>query len=244
MSQDALRSQSEFKLELDYYRSLSGLEAEATYALLGRVSSYDVLDGSYSEYGSRDAVSRIVQIPESPPGVDVNWNIIKALASISVTWFINQVREDGEMDYKRIPGGSYENFGNFNYGAVAAAFGFSEQAALRAAGFVQTMTDTKRMLKGGHVSDAMRYGVEHAFDFLKEPPYGDQVVDQKMIKLGILYYKSVFLNVYDKNNLDKYRRDLFWSMRNEENAALIDALVYGSKVTKEVVGSIFKSAFN
>lgn len=244
MSQDAPEGQSEFKLQLDYYRSLSGLEAEATYALLGRVSTYDMLGGSYPEYGSRDAVSRIVQIPESPPGVDINWNIIRAMTSVSVTWFINQVREDGEMDYKRMPGGSYENFGNFNYGAVAAAFGFSEQAALRAAGFVQTMTDTKRRLKGGSASDAMRYGVEHVFDFLKKPPYGDQLVGQEMIKLAILYYNKVFFTVYDKSNLDKYRRDLFWSMRNEENSALIDALVYGSKITKEVVGSIFKSAFN
>ena len=65
-----------------------------------------------------------------------------------------------------------------------------------------------------------------------------------MIKLAILYYNKVFFTVYDKSNLDKYRRDLFWSMRNEENSALIDALVYGSKITKEVVGSIFKSAFN
>lgn len=42
MSQDAPEGQSEFKLQLDYYRSLSGLEAEATYALLGRISAYDV----------------------------------------------------------------------------------------------------------------------------------------------------------------------------------------------------------
>lgn len=77
MSQDAPECQSEFKLQLDYYRSLSGLEAEATYALLGRVSAYAVQGGSYSESGSRDAVSRIVQIPESPPGVEIDWNIIR-----------------------------------------------------------------------------------------------------------------------------------------------------------------------
>lgn len=76
MSQDAPEGQSEFKLQLDYYRRFSGLEAEATYALLGSVSTYDVLGRSYPGYGSRDAVSRIVQIPESPPGVEVGWNII------------------------------------------------------------------------------------------------------------------------------------------------------------------------
>lgn len=76
MSQDAPEGPSEFKLQLDYYRSLSGLEAEATYALLGRVSAYAVQGGAYSESGSRDAVSRIVQIPESPPGVEVGWNVI------------------------------------------------------------------------------------------------------------------------------------------------------------------------
>lgn len=77
MSQDAPEGQSEFKLQLDCYRSLSGLEAEATYALLGRVSTYGMLCWSYPEYGSRDAVSRIVQIPESPPGVEVDWTIIR-----------------------------------------------------------------------------------------------------------------------------------------------------------------------
>jgi hypothetical protein len=48
-------------------------------------------------------------------------------------WFRSQVTDFGPWDYKR-QDSKYEDFGNFNYGATGAAFGFSEDTLLRMAG--------------------------------------------------------------------------------------------------------------
>jgi hypothetical protein len=44
-------------------------------------------------------------------------------------WWINQVKTRGPWDYKQVAPGykMYDDFGNFNYGATGAVFGFSMQ---------------------------------------------------------------------------------------------------------------------
>jgi RHS repeat-associated protein len=95
------------------------------------------------------------KVPEAPEGADVDANIAeaqaklreyvalatqaaKAGATIDVNvligaWFAEKVKPGGEWDYKR-RGSAYEAFGNYNYGAVGAAIGYTTPILLRAAG--------------------------------------------------------------------------------------------------------------
>jgi hypothetical protein len=126
----------------------NALEIASVYALLDKMEKHEreVRYGPDPQEGPKDAVP--ITIPANPPGVDIDWNIRRARESTSFTWFLDKVSEQGEMDYKlRDTQGTYEDFGNFNFGAVALAFGFTEETALRAAGLVQILVNEKRRLK-------------------------------------------------------------------------------------------------
>jgi hypothetical protein len=70
-------------------------------------------------------------IPEQPDGVNIIENVVstrrmRLLSAFgSFSWFLNKVRPHGAWDYKYHHGGQYEDFGNFNFGIVAATWGFS-----------------------------------------------------------------------------------------------------------------------
>ncbi|WP_233592622.1 polymorphic toxin type 44 domain-containing protein [Erwinia psidii] len=49
-------------------------------------------------------------------------------------WFYQQIRNKGPWDYKQ-QGASYQNFGNFNYGATGVVAGIPEEILLRGAGW-------------------------------------------------------------------------------------------------------------
>jgi hypothetical protein len=71
----------------------------------------------------------------TPPSVNVDDNMRDAIAArvnggMSPWWFYDQVKNRGPWDYKQ-QGAQYQDFGNFNYGATGAAFGFSEDALAR-----------------------------------------------------------------------------------------------------------------
>lgn len=87
---------------------------------------------------------------------------------VDIAYFI--FRNHGPMDYKNKYGRSYENLGNFNYGATATALGIPEGIVLRAAGWAQRRAGTSRP-EWGSPNGA--------------PPYGDDPNDQAMIRLGI-----------------------------------------------------------
>ena len=55
-------------------------------------------------------------------------------------WFAPKVDSGGEWDYKK-DDYAKEDFGNFNYGAVGRALGYSEETLLRMAGVVQILSD-------------------------------------------------------------------------------------------------------
>lgn len=118
--------------------------------------------------------------PIPPPDVSVDENmatafhkknVLKAGSAFMYSWFYTQVRNRGSWDYKQISK-EYEAFGNFHYGAVGIAAGFSEEVLLRAAGLAQTRAGTDKPEFGRWWGDA---------------PFGDDPVDQYWIKKGISY---------------------------------------------------------
>ena len=115
----------------------------------------------------------------APPGVSIINNMMLARfhrgpSALTYQWFYQQVRLHGPWDYKSRIGRRYENFGNFNYGAVGTAAGITESVLLRAAGWAQSRSGN------GKEDDGIWYGL---------PPYGDDPVDQFWIKNGIDYAK-------------------------------------------------------
>ncbi|NWF08161.1 bacteriocin [Pseudomonas salomonii] len=103
-------------------------------------------------------------------------DVLKAGSAFMYSWFYTQVRNRGPWDYKQISK-EYEAFGNFHYGAVGIAAGFSEEVLLRAAGLAQTRAGTDRPEFGRWWGDA---------------PFGDDPVDQHWIKEGIRYARFRF----------------------------------------------------
>ena len=82
-------------------------------------------------YTSQMTQTKCGKIPPAPPGADINRNIYKAGWFLDPRWFYNQVRNKGPMDYKQ-QGPLYQDFGNFNYGATGAGFGFRDNLLQRA----------------------------------------------------------------------------------------------------------------
>jgi len=103
-------------------------------------------------------------------------------------WFYNQVKDKGPWDYKyrdaAINEGKrskYEPFGNFNYGAVGAAAGFTEGQLLRLAMHYQTDKTYAAGEDPGLLRSILGTG--------GLAPYGDEPADQDQIRSGINYYR-------------------------------------------------------
>jgi hypothetical protein len=112
------------------------------------------------------------------------------LALGHINWFAAMVIKGGSWDYKRQnPPGTqrYTPFGNFHYGAVARAAGFSAGIALRAAGFIQKWL-------GDHAGDGGEVGLINVLSGKGgKEPFQDQVEDQENIKAGMAYYEAKFV---------------------------------------------------
>jgi Bacterial toxin 44 len=92
--------------------------------------------------------------------------------------WLDKVRPGGDWDYKlQNPDPSYQDFGNFNYGATGRALGLSEDTLLRGAGAAQML--------GGAYDTA--FGTP-----LGGPPHGDDPRDQFWIREGIRYYENTW----------------------------------------------------
>jgi hypothetical protein len=119
-----------------------------------------------------------------PPGVNTDvhmkitsdqWKRDPATGAF-MSWFYLKVRNRSAWDYKQ-QNPEWENFGNFHYGAVGTAGQLSEQLVLRAAGYAQAQAKTQ--------AENHKWGY-----WFWLPPYGDDIKDQRWIKMGILYAKS------------------------------------------------------
>lgn len=135
----------------DSYRDVEGVEPKAMdafsetlleistfYAIENKIMKirYGTIDKRDEDAGYIDPNFPPLKIPEHPSDADIDANIKKARESFNPYWFIKMVMPEGAWDYKR-KDPEYENFGNFNFGATAKAFGFQENGALQAAGVVQ-----------------------------------------------------------------------------------------------------------
>ena len=128
-------------------------------------------------------------VPPAPPGVNVRRNAVEARDKWRLhrdyppawpstdAWFLNKVRPGGDWDYKQ-GCSKWENFGNFNYGVVSAAYGIPLDTALWSGGVVQKGVGTSRDDWGSPWTG---------------PPYGDDPQDQYWIKQGYLYYMHVIV---------------------------------------------------
>ncbi|NOT83335.1 MAG: hypothetical protein HOP02_00845 [Methylococcaceae bacterium] len=104
-------------------------------------------------------------------------------AAQKMVWFYNQVRADGDMDYKSIKtypdyAGSQasQDFGNFNYGVVGDALGIPPWLLDVAAGWQQIKTDHENAWKHQAISGSL-----NPFDH----NWGDDPADQQKINQGI-----------------------------------------------------------
>ena len=80
--------------------------------------------------------------PPAPPGVDINTNLAIAqdyswLNPGSDLAFLSITGHAGVWDYRTNLGQQFDDFGNFNFGATAAAMGFPYYVAQNAAGLYQ-----------------------------------------------------------------------------------------------------------
>jgi RHS repeat-associated protein len=119
--------------------------------------------------------TRCGKVPPAPSGAFVGMNVWIADNSWNPIWFYEQVRGRGIWDYKQ-KGKKYKDFGNFNFGATAAAFGFPNNFAARMAGHAN------------QVSDPTRTGLGSPFGSY---PYGDDPLDQEQIKRGQEYCECI-----------------------------------------------------
>ncbi len=104
-------------------------------------------------------------------------------------WWYNQGRNKGSWDYKqagnyaddfgRLPRGAqspYEDFGNFNYGATAAALGLTPEVALLGGGYAATRAHPET---SGTTWDRLMNG-----DLAAADDFSDQI----QIMAGFEYY--------------------------------------------------------
>ena len=91
------------------------------------------------------------------------------------TWFINQVKTGGPWDYKR-GDPTYQDYGNWHFGIVAKAAGFSDRTTLTGAGLAHRRDNRGRYDPTGT-------------PFILAP-YWDDPRDQVMIARGINYFNN------------------------------------------------------
>ena len=118
----------------------------------------------------------------NPEQVDLGSNIRKAAQlrsdPLGPAKFVALVRPGGEWDYKHHLGRRFENFGNFHFGVVGAAYGLPDELLMRGAGVVHSHTT------GGGEGLPGLTGA-----------YGDDPKDQYMISLGIQFLRAMSTSV-------------------------------------------------
>ncbi|MDU0459617.1 MAG: polymorphic toxin type 44 domain-containing protein [Geobacteraceae bacterium] len=117
-----------------------------------------------------------------PPGVDIIANILEA-QQMSASEFYDAVRNKGKWDYKQLGKNlsielseKYQDFGNFNFGMAAKAFGIPEIIARMGAGAAQILAGTS---EADSILCLLKY------------PYCDDVRDQEMIGEGFKAFDNI-----------------------------------------------------
>ena len=167
-----------------YSETASRLKAKEQFlARIEESQAAQIVEAEHQLTTAKELVN-LKQYPVAPPEVFLDQNLQESKeqkeyfstggTAFLFSWFYKKVRNGGDWDYKQ-RGRQYQDFGNFNYGAVGTAAGISEAILLRAAGAAQSIAGTS----------------EADFDrWWAESPFGDDPVDQVWIKAGIDYAKS------------------------------------------------------
>jgi len=109
--------------------------------------------------------------------------------------YFSRVNQGGVWDYKnRLHNDAYEGFGNFNYGATAAAAGYPTGMILRMAGVAQ-MGGTAGQNVLAWVLSRLHGTPYRPIGYYPglaqgQPPYSDDPEGQAMIRLGIDFFQS------------------------------------------------------
>ncbi|MEZ5404441.1 MAG: polymorphic toxin type 44 domain-containing protein [Bryobacteraceae bacterium] len=124
-----------------------------------------------------------------------------AASFLTLRWFYNKVKAGGDWDYKRgyegdtTGHGLAEAYGNFNFGATAAALGIPYYIGQNGAGLAQiddnlTLGKVLRMVKSLFGVDMPEDSTFAGIPFLKWP-FGDQREDAEQIMDGYAFYESL-----------------------------------------------------
>jgi hypothetical protein len=129
-------------------------------------------------------------LPESPPDVDLNYEVKRAQQLFPNGFgFYDMVNNGGEWDWKHYYGSQYEDFGNFFYGLVAKAFGFPNFIIYNEAGINQFNGPNAGPREWGEPASRFTYfGLGGASPGIY--PYGDDPWDRYWISRGIRYYNA------------------------------------------------------
>ena len=118
---------------------------------------------------------------------------------LSTIEFIGLLVPGGEWDYKARIGPKFENFGNFHFGIVVAAF-LDVRSPIPSASppytyslVPQEKRDTNGLSAAG-IAHILFTRSGEGIPFIKEP-YGDDPRDQAWIKLGMHFYHSLSISV-------------------------------------------------
>ena len=103
-----------------------------------------------------------------------NWLNPPTQQAFTTAWLVSKVLPNAAWDYKT-QGQQYDSFGNFNFGATAAAAGIPLDAAQTGAGAVSTLIGT----------NSSAYG-----SWYQPPLYGHAPIKSQMIAAGYAYYKQ------------------------------------------------------
>ena len=155
---------------------------ENKYVMYKNDGSGDYANGSgqiYDKNGKKIGrfPSPLILPPLAPPGLDIEAHIREAKNHLlDPFWFRTMVNYGGRWDFKTI-NPYYEDFGNFHYGIVGKAAGFSEIVLLSEAGRAQM----------NHPGSVRGPGNPYIL-----PPYGDEPKDQDWIKRGFKWYDDYY----------------------------------------------------
>jgi RHS repeat-associated protein len=183
-----------------YSPQLQRFISEDPIGLRGGINQYAYVENSPSNWIDPFGMDKdkCPSVPFHLDSMDIDKNIAEEKsnapllpnllgASLVLEDYYQKVRNKGPWDYKqnfnldesgaRVFPSPYEDFGNYNYGATAAALGIPESAGLRAAGYAG------QRARGHSRLDSITTALGPA-------PFGDDAADQIQIKLGYDYYRK------------------------------------------------------